>query len=125
MEHIEKKVTAHLSITDILNGYIQLGSVKTIKKLSQPNSYKITIRGTETLAKVIEIKRHLQKYGYQTRVFTFHKYRNALHYENLATKKSVHDTYIIAKVAAPPKPKNPDDFGKLKPSKTSQKKKRG
>lgn len=124
MEHSEKKATADINVANILEKYIRLGSVKSVQKLPQPNLYKIVINGNETPSTFMEICRHLQKHGYQTKAPS---YRRAwrMHYQEspVVRAQMPSERYIIAKVAAPPAPQNPDDFGR--PRKSSQKKKRG
>ena len=126
MQYSEKKTTADINVTNILEKYIRSGSVKSIQKLSQPNSYKIVIKCTETPSTLIEIRHHLRKHGYQTRIPSYHRAVRVRYQGSPIVRAHMpSERYIVAKVAAPPAPQNPDDFGKPKPRKSSQKKKRG
>ena len=126
MEYSEKKVTADINITNILEKYIRSGSVKSIQKLSQPNSYKIVIGSTATPSTFIEIRNHLRKHGFQTRTPSNHRV-GRMYYQGSPVVRAYipSERFIVAKVAAPPAPQNPDDFGRPRPRKSSQKKKRG
>ena len=126
MEHREKKVTADLTVVNILEKYIRSGSVKSIQKLSQPNLYKIVIDSKETPSTFIEIRHHLQRHGYQTRIPSYHRAGRMRYHGSPVVRALIpSERYIVAKVAAPPAPQNPDDFGRPRPRKSSQKKKRG
>ena len=123
MEYSEKKVTVDLDITDILEKYTRLGIIKSIEKLAQPNLYRIIIKGTAAPSTVREIHRHLRKCGYQTMDLPYHRMWGSRYRKSRVFKSRIStDRYIIAKVAAPPEPKNPDGFGRPRPRKASQKK---
>ena len=126
MKHNEKKVSTDVNVKNILEEYIRLGSVKSIRKLARQNSYRIRIKGTENPEIVNKIRRHLQKHGYHTRISSNYRTRSiryqGKHYINVCCHS---DRYIIAKVGAPPPPKNPDDFGEIRSRKTSKNRNRG
>lgn len=111
MERSKLRCTVDMSVEDILKRYLLLGCVKSIKRLSLNDGYKITFNETESRTKVAEINRLLRRCGYQTRVSSCPKrvnkrHRGLLdHQTNLALERC-----IFAKVAAPRPPINPDDF---------------